>query len=518
MSLTQNALVRFALAILICFTAVSGRAPAIERADIMSAFSSITKDEITATVDVLADDSFEGREAGSRGGRAAGGYLMKEFEKHGLVPAGDAKSYFQAFRGSSRNILGMLEGSDPALKDEIILIGAHYDHVGYGRPNNSFGPFGYIHNGADDNASGVSGLLQILDAFKHLPEPPRRSVLFALWDAEEQGLLGSQHWLGAPTVSVDRIACAVNLDMIGRLRNSRVEVYGTRTAYGLRRAVSEANRDTDLDLDYTWKMKADSDHWPFFTRSIPILMFHTGLHEHYHRPSDDPPTLNADGMASVSQLAFLTVLDLANQPTRTRFRPASRTENSSTQAWFEQPIAQQSPRFGVPFEVIPGDPPRFVLTSVTNGSPAQRAGLRAGDEIISFRGEAVTDEAKFRLRLLAADGESAFVVKRAGSSIPVVIKVTPDGKPIRVGISWRADEADYGSLLLTQVVYGSPAHLAGLQLKDRIYALNGESFAGGEEFSKLINTLPGPLEMWVDRGGKLLSATVNVLPVEEPAE
>jgi hypothetical protein len=153
---------------------ISPSAAGAEKAEILAAANSITKDEAQQWIDTLADDSFEGREAGSRGGRAAGNLLMKEFEKLGLTPAGDSKTYFQGFNGTARNILGLLAGSDPKLTSEVIVVGAHYDHVGYGRATNSFGPIGYIHNGADDNASGVSGLLEVVEALKQLPAAPRR--------------------------------------------------------------------------------------------------------------------------------------------------------------------------------------------------------------------------------------------------------------------------------------------------------------------------------------------------------
>src|SRR3954470_8499779 len=138
-------------------------AQAVDRNALALAAASITKEELKGYVDVLADDTFEGRETGSRGGRAAANYVFKALERNGASPAGEGGTYFQAFNAASRNVLGIVEGSDPQLKQQVIVIGAHYDHVGYGRSNNSFGPLGYIHNGADDNASGVAGMLEVLD-------------------------------------------------------------------------------------------------------------------------------------------------------------------------------------------------------------------------------------------------------------------------------------------------------------------------------------------------------------------
>ncbi|MCI0362138.1 MAG: M20/M25/M40 family metallo-hydrolase [Planctomycetaceae bacterium] len=483
---------------------------AAERAEVMAALNSITRDEVQQLVDTLADDSFEGREAGSRGGRAAGNLLMKEFEKLELKPAGEGQTYFQGFRGSSRNILGLLQGSDPALAQEIVVLCAHYDHVGYGRATNSFGPIGYIHNGADDNASGVSAVLEIAEALRQLPAPPRRSILFAYWDAEEQGLLGSQHWLATPTLDRARIVAALNLDMVGRLRDSRLEVFGTRSAPNLRRIVSAANRESNLDIDFSWLMKSDSDHWPFFSRSIPTIMFHTRLHGDYHRPSDDAHTVNAAGIESVTRVALLTVLELAERPQIGKFRDASRREHQGTRAWLEQPVAPQSPRYGIPFNVD-GQPPRFVLSGVTPGSPAEKAGLRAGDRLVAFQGTPIADEKWFRLALLAAEGQTAFTVERAGEARPLVITVKPAGPPIRVGITWRSDDAEPGTVLLTQVVYGSPAHVAGLEIRDRIYAVNGQTFADEGQFTRLITTLPGPLALEFERQGRIKTATLEVL-------
>ena len=139
------------------------------------------------------------------------------------------------------------------------MLGAHYDHVGYGRSNNSFGPVGYIHNGADDNASGVAGLLEVLDALRTLPVAPKRSILLACWDGEEAGLLGSRHWVGRPTIPLSRVAFDINIDMIGRMANGRMEIYGVRTAKGLRRLVSEANGPGPATIDFDFKLKSDWD-------------------------------------------------------------------------------------------------------------------------------------------------------------------------------------------------------------------------------------------------------------------
>jgi C-terminal processing protease CtpA/Prc len=485
------------------------------KAAALAAADTITKDELKGFVDVLADDTFEGREAGSRGGTAAANYLAKEFTELKLAPAGSKGSFFQGFQGASRNILGMMEGSDEKLKHEVIIFGAHYDHVGYGRPGNSYGPFGYIHNGADDNASGVSGLLEVAEGLNNLPIKPRRSILFALWDAEEAGLIGSRYWLSTPTVDLQRIKLKINADMIGRLRNNNVEVYGTRTAAGLRRLISEQNQHVGLNLDYTWKMKEDSDHWPFFARSIPAIMFHTGLHDNYHRPSDDTHLLNVDGIREVSRLMTLTLIEFANADTLAPFREASKRESPDVQVQRERPVQPSPPRFGVSWRITEGVAP--VVTSITPGSQADKAGLKVGDKLNTFQGQPLPEENAFRQQLLAAEGECTFEVTRTGEPAPLTIRVTPLGNPIRVGMTWREDDGEPGVMLITQIIPGSAAEVGGLKLKDRIYSLNEHTFATGKDFSSLMSTVEAPLNFMVERSGKLQTIKIQPLVANPPA-
>src|SRR5690606_17014020 len=142
---------------------------------------------------------------------------------------------------------------------------------------------------------GTAAILELAEALAGLDVPPRRPILLALWDAEEKGLLGSTHWVTHPTLAGLRPAFLINVDMIGRLRENRLTVYGVRTATGLRYTTSTANMQTDLELLFDWEQRRDSDHLPFFERQVPYLMFHTGLHDDYHRPSDDPERLNLPG-------------------------------------------------------------------------------------------------------------------------------------------------------------------------------------------------------------------------------
>ncbi len=487
----------------------AGSVFAAEANAVNAATDSITADELQEFVKTLADDAFEGREAGSRGGRAVGVYLGEYFQKHKLRGGGTKGGYYQPFGANSRNILGYLEGSDPELKKQYIFVMAHYDHVGYGNARNSHGPTGYIHNGADDNASGVSGVLETIDAFDHLPQPPKRSVMFTLWDGEEAGLLGSKHWIENPTVPLDKIAAAINVDMIGRLRNDRAMIYGCRTSYGFRQMVSRQNESVGLTLDFNWLMKAESDHHPFFAAGIPVLMPHTGLHDDYHRPSDDAEKINKVGMRQISQLMFRMALEFADMDEKPKFRTASRSESPSTRSMREQLLPPLAGRLGLSWDETKSKDGVLHIANVVAGGAAAKAGLKPGDRIVKYAGKPFESAEEFRRLVLATRGEVVMTVQRDGSQEPLELKVSPPGQPIRLGMSWQMDDAEPGAVMLTRVVPSSAADRAGLRVYDRIYEVNGERFATSDDFYRLVNELASPLELLVETRGKVRHVKVE---------
>ena len=509
-----------------------------------AALSSVTAEDLYDHVNVLADDTLEGRAAGSRGGIAAARYIETLLRKLDLEPAGPDDSFTQPFAGNYRNLLARLPGSDAELSDEIILVGAHYDHVGYGTPQTSYGPVGYIHNGADDNASGVSVLMETIEALTRLPHAPRRTILFAFWDGEEQGLLGSKHFVVYPTVPMDHISVAFNIDMVGWLREGRLEVGGTRTGFGLRRLLASERLDERMWLDFNWELKENSDHWPFYQHGVPVVLLHTGLHDHYHRPSDDVERINHHGMRDVAAYLFDALYRAANAEELPRFRAAARGETPLTQRTREAASKPLPPRLGISFRDADPEPQAslaastegeskdllataretplrneephrmgVIVTEIRPGSPADQSALRPGDHIIAMNGEEVENEAHLLDLVLRAPSSVELAVARGDEDVETVA-VELAGPPVRLGISWREDTSEPGTVYLTRVVPGSPAARAGLKLHDRIYNVDDQAFAGSAGFAELVQSKlsseQSEISLLTERRGRLLEVHVSL--------
>lgn len=454
-------------------------------------------------VDHLADDALEGRQAGTPGGRQAADYLQAQLESLQIRGAGEDGGFFQPFAPNFRNVLGLIEGSDPELKNQIVIVCAHYDHVGYGTQENSQGPIGQIHNGADDNASGTSALLELAEAFGLLPQPPKRSVLFAFWDAEELEMLGSRHWLRRPTVSPDRVVALINLDMIGRLRDDRLTVYGSRTGYGLRRLVSRQNSQLGLRLDFSWELEDDADHYPFFQQGIPVLFLHTGLHDEYHSPRDDAKLIDARGMDQVVRLAFHLSYNLAESPGTPGFRRAAGRETEK----HRQQLAKHAPRLpdrlGAGWSQKPLNGQGVRLSQVAANSPAAEADIRPGDQIVRFADHEIRSPEDLPSAVMLAEHRVPVVLRRPTRRDPLNLTVELSGNPMRLGITWRTDDAEPGTIIITHVVPGSPAANAALRPGDRIYQVAGRDFADDAAFVSLAKAASESLQLLVERDGQL---------------
>lgn len=271
----------------------------------------------------------------------------------------------------ARNVLGFLPGSDPTLKNEVVVIGAHYDHLGAGHHGGSLGgrdARGEIHNGADDNASGTAGIIELAQAFAQ--NPPKRSLLFIGFSGEERGLLGSAHWVKSPTLPIKRVAAMINLDMIGRLREGRLEVGGVGTAKSFTDLVKKEVEAEGLVAKLSASGFGPSDHASFCKAGIPVLFFFTGLHPDYHRPTDTVDRLNADGAAKVARVAQRCIQLIADGD-----RQAFVTQKRGARV--------RRARIGIyPSRTHEG--PGVAIERLAEGGPAEKQGLKAGDVILKI--------------------------------------------------------------------------------------------------------------------------------------
>lgn len=499
------------VAYLLCLTANSATfaADASYLVTAKTASNSIQTDELKTHIEFLASDALEGREAGSQGGQAAGTYIRNFLQKHAIQPGMGEEGYFQEFDGGYRNILGIIPGNDPELKKEFVVIGAHYDHVGYGKPSNSRGGVGQIHNGADDNASGTAALLEIIEAISQHKDLPRRSLLFVFWDAEEMGLLGSRHWMNYPSIPLDQIVIYLNLDMVGRLKKKPLTLFGSRSSLGLRSCTVKCNhRDTDLKIKFDAAIRPDSDHWPFYQKGIPFLMLHTGKHEDYHRPEDDAYKIDYKGTRKCAQLLTQLAFEFSMQDIKPEYRDADHDILAGIDQ--EARITKQDPpRLGVAWNADRYERGHLMLTQVLAGSAAEKAGLKVGDEIVKLNGRSPITEPGFAALIRSAPQEIQLQVKRKQQEKLLEIPVKLSGEPLKLGIQWQTDDTEPAVMVISNIIKSSPADLAGLQINDRIYEIAGQSFQGSDEFRELIEELPLPFKLQVEREGRLQNFEVQ---------
>lgn len=477
-----------------------------------AAMASIQAGQLVEHVGQFADVAMEGREAGTRGGRAAGDYLAEQYARLGLRGAGSDGGYFQPFAPNFRNFLAFLPGSDPQLRDQIVLIGAHYDHIGYGR-HASRGPYGYVHPGADDNGSGTAALLELAQAFTMLAAPPKRSILFAHWDAEEKGLLGSKYWVSHPTFPLQRVAAAINLDMIGRLRDDTLLVFGVGSGAGWRRLVSLQNEE-NLKLAFGYDVANKADHYPLYQGGIPVVMFHTGTHDEYHRPSDVVKFINSPGLERVTRLVFRVAYDLAERPTSLRLR------NANAPVMPVSDSGKPADRLGVGWQENAAAAGGIRVSKVVAGSSADRIGVKVGDRILRFAGCELRSDSDFYAAVSAAQNPASMTIERSGEQKPLELQVELSGNPLRWGFLWRIDDAEPDAVILTHVVPGSPAAKAGLKANDRIYRVGDRDFGDESEFSRRVKTQPEPIYLLVERDGRLQTVVLQVprdIPLDRAA-
>jgi aminopeptidase YwaD len=360
------------------------------------------------------------------------------------------------------NVIGILEGSDPKLKHEAIIIGAHYDHLGRGGQGSLAAREGEIHHGADDNASGVAGLLELARTFAAERRGVRRTLVFIAFGGEEEGLLGSSYYVRNPAVPLAETVAMINLDMIGRMKENKLLVGGVGTSAEWKKWIAEANRDLNMRVTATGAASASSqkqqgaahgvpvvvaangetivranpgerfaltmtedgfgpsDHASFYAKQTPVLFFWTGTHEDYHKPTDTADRINYEGELRI--VSF--VRDIVRAVDRSEARPTYMLAKSDA-------AAGRSTGFRVYLGTIPnyaegGD--GLKLDGVREDSPAAKAGLRAGDVIVRLAGRDVRNvyDYTYALGEMKAGVEYDVEIMRAGERLR--LKLTPTAR------------------------------------------------------------------------------------------
>ena len=342
---------------------------------------------VLSDVQFLADDRQEGRGIGSAGLERAGAYIRQGFKRAGLrvsfqnfaIPR-DAPAVLHTALGgtTTRNVVAVIPGTSRTLRGEVVVVGAHYDHLGLG----GFGALdpdstGRVHNGADDNASGTAALLEIGRQVAH--RQPARTVVLVAFSGEELGTLGSSYFVQHPTPEpIDSLYAMLNLDMVGRLRNARLLALGAGTAREFPALLDSLNTPPRFDLRASGDGWGPSDHAVFFATRHPVLHFFTDLHEDYHRTTDDWDKLNVSGIVEVAQFVADLALALANRTGPLTFVDSPRPQASAGGSGYGAYLGT------IPDMSGGGVSDGVRITGVRAGSPAEQAGLMAGDVITAI--------------------------------------------------------------------------------------------------------------------------------------
>ncbi|HWP01923.1 MAG TPA: M28 family peptidase [Gemmatimonadaceae bacterium] len=393
----------------------------------------------------LASDALDGRRTGTPGNDSAAAYLERRLQASGLQPLTSlleqcrsdgersecAHGYSQPFvarpatphadvRLPTRNVVATVPGRDPALRGQYVVLGAHFDHLG-SSSEGALDTGTAIRNGADDNASGTAALLALAQRLAR--RPMARSAIVAFFSGEEQGLLGSAYFVQNSPVPLDSMVAMVNFDMVGRLRNDRLIVYGVETARELRAILDSANGGpTRLRLAAVGDGFGPSDHSSFYAKGIPVLHFFTDLHEDYHRATDDPEKLDLQGIVRVVDYAEAVVRSIGNRrerltPVRIAAPAPAPSARTGSQAYL-----------GTIPDMAASEIVGLRLTGVRPGSPADLAGLREGDVVVELGGAAVKDLASY---------SEALYSHQPGDTVTIVFLRGTERKSVRVVLGRR---------------------------------------------------------------------------------
>ena len=351
-------------------------------------------------VRTLASPEYEGRETGTEGEKKAADYIAARLREAG---AQVSLKEFQGHGTTGRNVIGIL----PGVSDEVVVLGAHYDHLGLAKNG--------VNHGADDNASGTAVILEV--ARRIGKRPARRGVVVIAFSGEEMGLLGSKAYCREPAVPLEKTVAMVNLDMVGRLRE-KLAVFGADTGAKFRDHLA----DSPVPLSFSKDSLGPSDHTSFILKGVPSVHLFTGAHPDYHKPGDVAEKVNYAGLATVADLAEKLVRRIADDPARMEFVKPKASDTS-----LPAPSPGAMPYLGLmPDYAFEGQGVR--LDAVGPGSPADKAGLKEGDVIRKVNGAKIEDVKEYSALFFKLKPGDEMKLEIERNRVPMELKVVVGSK------------------------------------------------------------------------------------------
>ena len=387
-------------------------------------------------VNFLTSPKLEGRGLRTQGITAAAQYVADRFKAIGLRPGGDNGSYFQKFtiekgpQGTpveTVNVIGTMPGAKAQWKDQSAILSAHYDHLGLGWPDVHKGDEGKVHPGADDNASGVSVMLELAKALKAAGQPSR-TLMFISFSAEEAGLKGSAYYVEHPTMPLDQVIGVINLDTVGRLGNDKISVLGTGTASEWQHIFRGAGFVTGVENRLIPDSMQSSDQMSFIRKNIPAIQLFTSAHADYHRPTDTADKIDAAGLVKVASFAREGIAYLAERETPlTNTIPKAGAPGAPPTAAPAAASGDQAQGRRVSFGSVPDfafTGPGVRVGGVMPGSPAEKGGLKEGDVMMKL--DAVE---------MASLQTFSDFLKTGKAGQTVSVQIVREGKPLTLSVT-----------------------------------------------------------------------------------
>lgn len=390
----------------------------------LNAWSQSGIDQLKADVSYLADDKLEGREVGTKGEQLAAEYIAQRYKELGLEPKG-TDGYFQTFSRKmeqdphsltptdtgivvGRNVAGFIDNE----AETTVIIGAHYDHLGYGAHGSLHTGEPEIHNGADDNASGVAVMLNLAEKLK--TANTNNNYLFIAFSGEERGLWGSNFFAKEPTLRLEGVNYMVNMDMVGRLNDEKkLAINGTGTSPVWKESLEKLTQGR-FDIVLSESGVGPSDHTSFYLKDIPILHFFTGQHDDYHRPTDDVEKINFEGMNMIGNYIF-SLISALDDDGEIAFTKTKEEDKANT------------PKFSVTLGVVPDylfDGEGMRIAGVKEGRPAANSKLQEGDIVVKMGDIEVVDMMSYMkgLSSFKEGDKTTVVVKRGDKELKKTVK------------------------------------------------------------------------------------------------